>query len=169
MNPKNIKMNYSLVLLFILFLFAVSFKNTKQTSGKSKVPIPVDIQVNEKQSMSPSDDDIMKRGQLIYNKLCLACHQVNGSGVPMMFPPITQSDFIKGDNEKLIKLILQGMSGPIEIKGEHYNKIMPPQNNLNDHQISDLLTFLRRSFGNSGASISAGEVSRVRKLSRSPK
>jgi len=82
----------------------------------------------------------------------------------MMFPPIIKSDIIAGDHEKLITLVLDGMEGEVEINGEKYNSVMPPQRDeLDDQQIADLLTFIRNTFGNTGDTISAGEVAAVRK------
>ena len=160
MRQLSLKPNLLNSLLFLLIIFITACNNSGQSSRKSETPDQ--SQSSEKQSVS-TEDEVMKRGQEVYNKVCMTCHQVNGSGVPMMFPPITESDFITGDHEKLIKLVLEGMSGPVEIKGEQYNGIMPPQNNLDDQQISDLLTYLRNSFGNQANPISAEEVARIRK------
>jgi len=119
---------------------------------------------SETMAATSLNDITLKRGEEIYNKVCLACHQADGSGVPMMFPPVTQSKFINGDNEQLIRVILDGMSGPVEIKGEEYNSIMPPQkDNLDDQEVSDLIYYLRNSFSNSAGDITAEEVARIRK------
>lgn len=63
---------------------------------------------------------------------------------------------------KLIKLILEGTQGPVEVKGEMYNSIMPPQNQLTDQQIADLLTYLRSHFGNGAGPVTPDEVGAVR-------
>ena len=146
--------------LFSIIISFLACGNAGQNSEKAGSQ--PQNQPYEKQIAEPLDD-VMMRGQAVYIQVCATCHQTNGSGVPMMFPPISESDIISGDPEKLIKLIFEGMSGPVEIKGEEYNSIMPPQNNLDDQQIADLLTFLRKSFGNSADPISAEEVASLRK------
>ena len=158
-NPSG--MNLFIRLLFLVVFFVGSCKNSGENLKDRKNQ--AQVQAIETAVTENPDDDVMKRGQNVYNQACLVCHQVNGSGVPMMYPPIQESEIIAGDHEKLIKLVLEGMSGPIEIKGEQYNSTMPPQKDiLNDQQISDLLTFLRRSFGNSADAISEKEVARIR-------
>ncbi len=108
-------------------------------------------------------DDFMTRGEKVFKKECLACHQADGSGVPMMFPPITESEIINGENDQLILLVLNGLKGPIEIKGEQYNSIMPPmKDHLDDQEIADLLSYLRSSFGNSADKITPSEVAKMR-------
>ena len=155
-------MNFIIRLLFTVVFFAGSCKNSAENPKIRKYRAPV--QVIETAVTENPYDEVMKRGQTVYNQTCLVCHQVDGSGVPMMYPPVQGSEIIAGDHEKLIKLVLDGMSGPVEIKGEQYNSVMPPQKDiLNDQQISDLLTFLRSSFGNSAAAISEEEVAKIRK------
>ena len=155
-------MNLLIRLLLVAGFFVGSCKNSaenlKNRNNEAQVQA-IEVTVTE----NPDNED-MKRGQNVYNQACLVCHQVDGSGVPMMYPPVHESEIISGGHEKLIKLVLEGMSGPVEIKGEQYNSIMPPQKDiLNDQQISDLLTFLRHSFGNSADAISPEEVARIRK------
>ena len=101
-------------------------------------------------------------GKKVYDSVCLACHMRNGTGVPGMHPPITESDFVNGDTEQLIKIVLQGLSGKMEIKGEVYNSIMPAQAHLSDQEIADVLTFVRGSFGNNSGPITPAEVKKVR-------
>lgn len=91
------------------------------------------------------------------------CHQSDGSGVPMMYPPVIESDYISVNTDSLIVLILEGLSGPVVVKGEEYNSIMPPMKDvLDNEEISDLINYLRNSFGNTGDYVKAGEVAKLR-------
>ncbi len=116
----------------------------------------------------------MESGKEIYMKvgagggLCYTCHQINGQGIPGAFPPLTGSDWVLGDKERLIKLSIHGLMGEIEVNGEKYNGVMagfgiqaggPP---LNDQQIADVLTYIRNDWGNSASAISPEEVASVR-------
>ena len=110
-----------------------------------------------------ADNEYMDRGKKVYDRVCLVCHQSDGSGVPMMYPPVIDSEYISGNTDSLIVLILEGMSGPVVIKGEEYNSIMPPQKDvLDDQELADLINYLRNSFGNSGEMVSPEQVAGMR-------
>ena len=102
------------------------------------------------------------RGKLIYEQNCLACHQVDGSGVPYLAPPLIQGVFVDGNKQKLIEIILNGMQD-VEIKGETYANPMPAFDFLTDDQIADVLTFLRSNFQNNGEPVSPEDVLEARK------
>lgn len=101
-------------------------------------------------------------GKEVYDAVCLACHMADGSGVPGMHPPLIETEWVNGDKERLIDLVLNGMEGEIEVNGEIYNSIMPPNTHLSDQQIADVLTYIRQSFGNNSGEITSEEVAKVR-------
>ncbi|NJM14214.1 MAG: cytochrome c [Bacteroidales bacterium] len=86
-----------------------------------------------------------QNGIALYKKYCLACHQANGQGVPGMYPPIANTNWVYGNKETLIKTVLVGISGPIEVNGEPYNNVMPGHKMLSDKQMADLLTYVRKT------------------------
>jgi mono/diheme cytochrome c family protein len=104
------------------------------------------------------DKTVMQRGKKVYDTYCLACHQVDGAGVPRMNPPLIKTPYVMGDKKRLISVILKGLNEEVEINGEVYDNPMPPQPQLNDQQIADVLTYVRNSFGNKGAAITVAEV-----------
>lgn len=152
----------SLLKVLSIFLIIITLScNNSGTTSNTEAKTTEEPSVNDPAPVA--EDTFMTRGKTVYDELCLACHQEDGSGVPMMFPPITQSEIIQGDKDKLITVILDGMSGKVEIKGEEYNSDMPPQrDNLNDQQLTDLVNFLRNSFDNKADEISIDEVTAVR-------
>jgi mono/diheme cytochrome c family protein len=101
-------------------------------------------------------------GSELYKQYCLTCHQVNGSGVPKMNPPLIKTSYVTGDKKKLIKWVLQGSVENVPIDGEYYSNNMPAQNYLTDQQIADVLTFIRSSFGNKASAVTPAEVKTVR-------
>ena len=104
-----------------------------------------------------------QRGASLYKKYCLTCHQADGGGVPRMNPPLTQTSYVTGDKEKLIKWVLQGsVNQHVDIDGESYSNNMPAQNYLTDQQIADVLTYVRGSFGNKSSAVLPTEVKTVR-------
>jgi mono/diheme cytochrome c family protein len=112
---------------------------------------------------SPSvDKATMERGKKVYVKFCMTCHQVDGGGVPGLNPPLEKTTWVAGNKTKLIRVILKGMNTHEEIDGETYTNIMPPFNYLKDQQISDVLTYIRNSFGNKAIPVTVGDVQYVR-------
>lgn len=101
-------------------------------------------------------------GKKVYDNYCAACHRSNGMGAPGMNPPLTGIDLVTGDKRELIKIVLQGYSQPTKINGELYSNVMPANAFLNDQQISDVLTYVRKSWGNSADAVEAETVATVR-------
>lgn len=101
-------------------------------------------------------------GQKVYEQYCLTCHQVDGSGVQGLNPPLKQSPWVQGDKTRLINVILKGLQEPIEINGDTYDNVMPAHDFLSDKEVSDVLTFIRSSFGNKADAITSDDVKRTR-------
>jgi nitrite reductase (NO-forming) len=105
-------------------------------------------------------------GQQVYMMVCFACHQPTGQGLPGMFPPLADSDWVKTEKpDRLIRMVLHGIAGPLAVNGKPFATpapLMPPQAGLQDHQIADVLTYIRNSFGNKAAAVSTDQVAAVR-------
>ncbi|HXZ86669.1 MAG TPA: copper-containing nitrite reductase [Myxococcota bacterium] len=104
----------------------------------------------------------MSRGKAVFMGTCSTCHQLEGQGLASVFPPLAKSDFLMADPQRSIHIVLTGLSGEVVVNGQKYNNVMPPLGNFTDHEIADVLTFVRNSFGNQGAPISPEEVAAVR-------
>jgi mono/diheme cytochrome c family protein len=104
----------------------------------------------------------IKRGETVFVSYCLACHQANGAGVPNLNPPLIKTKYVLGDKKALITILLQGLTGEIEIGDATYNGTMPPHSFLSDMQAADVLTYIRNSFGNKATQIKPAEVKAVR-------
>ncbi len=103
------------------------------------------------------------RGKVLYGKHCGSCHQASGSGVPGMYPPLNETETVQGDKEALIRIVLEGMEGAIEVKGKRYNRSMPAQDHLSNEEVARILNYVRRKFGNGASKLTVSEVGRVRK------
>jgi len=97
-------------------------------------------------------------GEKVYASTCLACHGPTGAGLSGVFPPLEKSDWLMADKHRSIDVVLHGLSGPVTVNGQRYDSMMPPQGNLSDEQIADVLTYVRNAFGNRGEAVSAAEV-----------
>ncbi|MFO7754840.1 MAG: cytochrome c [Bacteroidales bacterium] len=154
----------SMIIIPLLLVIMISCNsqvgNKKEDVEEEKVKVSVNDLAVETAS---SQEDYMEKGKKVYDRECLVCHQSDGSGVPNMHPPITDSESVSGNTDSLIVLILDGMEGPVVVKGEQYNSIMPPLKNvLNDQEIADLINYLRNSFGNSGEFVKPEDVAAMR-------
>ncbi len=112
--------------------------------------------------------EIMAEGKKIFMKdgYCITCHQADGKGLEAAgFPPIVASNWVLGDEERLIKLVLKGVYGPIEVNGKKYPGQVPMTpfgGMLNDEEVAAVLTYVRNSFGNNADAVSAVKVKQVR-------
>ncbi len=149
-------------------IWKVQFKGDRENFGPSQL-----AEMEERKILShiATPDIVTDRiepkdmaiGQKIYNQYCMACHQSNGMGASGRFPPLNGTDWVTGDKERLVHLILNGMEGAIEVNGEIYDGVMPQHSFLNDDQIADVLTYIRTQFDNQAGSVTAEEVENYRK------
>jgi aldose sugar dehydrogenase len=101
-------------------------------------------------------------GAQLYTKYCLTCHQADGGGVRNMFPPLAGNPKITGPSADIIKIVLNGLKGPIVVNERDYNQVMPPQNYLDDKQIADILSYVRNEWGNKASPVKPEEVAKAR-------
>jgi len=123
---------------------------------------------NELVSLIPFDPerDLVNRGIAVYNRpTCVACHQGNGQGTPPTFPPLSGSEWVlEKDPSRIIRIVLDGMTGPVQVKGQTFNNLMPPwRPTLNDEEIAQVLTYVRKSWGNDALPVKTDQVATVRK------
>ena len=112
--------------------------------------------------------ELFVKGKQIYAKegYCITCHQPDGKGlVASGFPPLAGTRWVTGNEDRLIKLTLNGLLGPIEVLGEKYPGQVPMTpfgGLLKDEDVAAVLTFVRNSFGNRASAISPEKVAEVR-------
>ena len=104
----------------------------------------------------------VKRGQEIYISNCISCHMEKGEGLEGVYPPLAKSDYLMADKKRSIIQIIKGVSGPMKVNGIDYNGEMAAID-LTDQEVSDVLNYVRNSFGNKGAAVMPTEVKVVRK------
>jgi mono/diheme cytochrome c family protein len=114
-------------------------------------------------AVAAPDADSMKRGQAVYSRTCIACHQPTGMGLPPVFPPLAGSEWIAKSASIAVRNIVNGMMGPVTVKGVTYNSMMPPVAGLSDKDIADVVTYVNNSWGNTGTSVTEDEVKAIKK------
>lgn len=104
------------------------------------------------------------KGAKLYGLYCSICHQPNGMGVPGQFPPLAGSEWVleEGPN-RIIRLILNGIQGPITVNGQPYNNAMPPwRDQMNDADLAAVATYIRTTWGNKASAVKPEEVKAIR-------
>lgn len=140
--------------------------------GKLKIGQPIAAaSTNSKPSrpLTAEEDKLFKLGREVYfrDAHCATCHQADGKGLVNIYPPLAKSDWIE-DDERLIKILLKGLWGPITVNGQHFDptKGVPPMMGyaglLNDREAAAVLSYVRLSFGNNGQLVSPDTVKQVR-------
>lgn len=103
-------------------------------------------------------------GATEYANTCSVCHQADGAGMPGAFPPLAGSEIVNAASpDRMIAIILKGLTGPVTVAGTEYNGLMTPfEGILSDDQIAAITTYERSSFGNTAAAVTAEQVAAVR-------
>ncbi|HEX3141292.1 MAG TPA: c-type cytochrome, partial [Rhizobacter sp.] len=107
-------------------------------------------------------EDQVKAGQALFAGTCSVCHQANGAGLPGVFPPLAKSDYLAGDPNRAVGVVLHGLSGKVTVNGSEYNSVMPPMNQLNDDEVANIVTYVLNSWGNAGGRVSTDDVKKLR-------
>ena len=104
----------------------------------------------------------MESGSTRFESYCAACHQYDEQGMGQA-PPLEASSWVAGPKNRLIRIVLHGVQGTIEISGETYNEEMPGFGQiLSDAEVASLLSDVRRRFGGMSKQITPVAVSQVR-------
>jgi cytochrome c553 len=107
-------------------------------------------------------------GKAQYEMLCGACHNPDGKGAGEgAFPPLAGSEWVKGDPERMVQVILHGLEGPMQVLDKNYNLVMPPQGAaLTDEQIVAITNYVRTSWGNEQSEVDLALVKAARQRSQ---
>lgn len=130
-------------------------------------------EVVAKSALKGKELELFNTGREIYAKegYCTTCHQADGKGLTASgFPPLTANKWVLGSEDRLIKLALKGLLGPIEVSGKKYPGQVPMTpfgGLLNDNEMAAVLTYVRNAFGNQGSAILPERVKKVRAATES--
>lgn len=103
-------------------------------------------------------------GGTVYSANCAGCHGAAGAGQAGVFPPLANNPYVTGDPKEVIHTLNYGLNGAIKVGSASYNGQMPAwKGNLSDQQIADVITYIRSSWGNKAAGVSAADVKAVAK------
>lgn len=134
-------MKYRLsVLLFAICLILISWKPGSARVMKEKPP----------------------KGKKVYDKICINCHMADAKGVLPYVPALSNSKLVLGSSTKLIRIVLRGSDELKNDPGRNYKNEMPPHNDLTDKKVANVLTYIRKNFGNNAPPVTVDEVKLIR-------
>jgi mono/diheme cytochrome c family protein len=170
-EPRSDRRPVPIWLLVLIFLFLYwGMVYFDQRSGWFSVHVYApyhslsDVEAWQPVSGAPS---LFSQGKLVYNKpTCVACHQADGKGVPGQNPPLAGSEWInETEPGRVIRIALNGLTGPLNLKGQSFNGAMVPWKDvLSDEEIAAVLTYIRQNkeWGNNAPEVKPERVKAVR-------
>jgi mono/diheme cytochrome c family protein len=132
------------------------FKSTVVWPGKPGVVVPTTKALTNEEQM------LFDNGRQTYAGLCAACHQPTGKGLEGLAPPLADSEWVLGEPERIVKVVMHGLRGPIKVKGLNYSYDMPAAGFLSDEQIAGVLTYIRREWDHEASPVSVDLVQKIR-------
>lgn len=168
--------NVPLVLIALFLGFGVTYlalktNNTSMTPGDSRTsPSNLEANVNATPNSESANNlpILMERGKQVFTTTCQACHQATGAGIPGAFPPLAESEWVNGPPKRVIAIVLHGLQGEINVKGQKFQSVMPPfKDQLKPEDIAAVATYVRNSFGNKSDVVPVDLVNKVKEETKS--
>ncbi|WP_397385291.1 HEAT repeat domain-containing protein [Prosthecobacter sp.] len=120
--------------------------------------------------LSAADKKLYDLGKEVFNREahCVTCHQADGKGVENIYPGLAKSNWLEGNGDRVIKIVLKGLFGPLDFQGKKYGpeKGTPPMMGfgplLKDEEVAGVISYVHQSFGNNLPMVKVEDVKRVR-------
>ena len=165
------KAHYRLTPLVLLFVFSglIFWAGTylNRYSGKFDPLIAMEEAKPHKGDVVVAIDPEL--GKKAYAEICITCHLPTGLGQPGIYPPLAGSEWVKGSEDRVIRIVLYGLKGPVKVKGTEFpgTAAMPAfrrggSYNWTDQKIAAVLTYIRSQWDNNAPEIKADKVTEIR-------
>ena len=168
------KAHYKLLPLVLLFVFSgiIFYAGTylNKYSGSYDAAVFDENGHPAATGAAPAKTDPLVLGKKNYELVCITCHQANGMGVPGVYPPLVGSEWVNGSEDRLIRILVHGLKGPVKVKGLDFGaaampvfgKVANSGYNWSDEKIAAVLSYVRQEWGNKAAPITAEQVAAIR-------
>lgn len=167
------KGHYRLLPLGILFvmsgfiLFAATYTNRYSGHFDSTVFNENQLPTKGGPAMAPINPIEVGQRLFMSGGACNTCHQPTGLGIPGIYPPLAGSEWVNGTQDRMIRIVLTGLKGPITVKGKQFGAAVMPafgphQFNWSDDKIADVISYVRQAWGNHGGPVTPEQVSAIR-------
>ena len=115
----------------------------------------------QKQGESVKFQQYFVEGEQLYLTHCSNCHQKNGKGLGLLYPPLDQSDYMDNNLQEVVCLMKYGKSGEIVVNGKVYNQPMPGVITLTSLEIAEIATYIYNSWSHKRGIIEVIEVTKT--------
>ena len=120
--------------------------------------------VRRESKVTPPDEAEMKAGQAVYAKLCIACHEADGSGAPRIYPPLPGNALLQSINpSSTLRIILDGAHTVTTPRAPNTGEMPPYAKQLSDDEIAAVTNYIRNSWGNAGPLVTPAQVAKARR------
>ncbi len=154
---KNFKLLAIATFTTTTFLFSCGGDEKKETPATAETPKSM------LEDAPTGKDAKIAAGKAVYEKVCQACHQADGKGLPATFPPLAESDYLAADLPRAIGGVVNGLTGEITVNGAKFNQAMPKAT-LSDDEVAAAFTYVLNNFGNKGGEVNEEDVKAVKKI-----
>ncbi|MEO5995423.1 MAG: c-type cytochrome [Chitinophagaceae bacterium] len=153
------------------FIKALTIKSdTNSVVFKRLRLVMVDVNKAKSGSNAKLIEKEFPKGAALFKSTCQTCHGPDGGGIKSLAPPLNNSEWVTGDKNKLIPLVLFGLSGPVKVSGilykaPEYNGEMPGMGyntDLADEDIAQVMSYIRSSWNNTAPKITAADITATR-------
>jgi mono/diheme cytochrome c family protein len=135
-----------------LLAVAVRLRHPDAVQGFAAAGPGSDVAARERTAGTAADE----RGSDGFLTYCAPCHQTDGTGMERLGAPLRNSTWVLGDDARLIRIVLNGLKGDL---------LMPPMGTLDDQQLAEVLTYIRRAWGHQAGPVLPDTVARIRAAS----
>ena len=155
------------IVLGVLFFWSTLYLDRHAGGFEAKVYHPYHS-LKELDALAPKDTNavFLAKGKTLYNNYCSVCHQATGLGSAGIAPPLAGSEWplAPGPN-RVVRIILSGLSGPVQVKGQEYNLVMVPfRDMLKDEEVAAIATYIRgnKEWGHKASTVAPAQVKPIR-------
>jgi len=148
------------------------YKDKKFMGMLSKVGVKKKV-VDGRKKLDSKGKKIFDAGKELYHgrATCFGCHSPKGEGMPNMGPPLVKSEWVTGSQERLAKVMLHGLMGPIKVNNKVYKTpmIMPglgANASFKDSDLAAIATYIRNEWGNTAGVVKASVFKTVREQTK---
>lgn len=118
--------------------------------------------------LTPAERERLARGAAGYALHCAACHQPGGQGLEGLAPPLLGSEWVLGDPDVLARIVLRGLTGPIEVAGRRFElPLMPDHAKLGDEELAAILSHVRRAWDHEASLVTPAAIAAQRQATAS--
>ena len=137
-------------------------KDAAVFSINARSPKPVADAQPKGPKLSATEMKRFEIGKEHYEIVCLPCHQPHGLGQEGLAPPLVGSEWVSASEQRLARIVLHGLRGPIKVKGQPFELDMPSLGVLDDEQVATILTYVRNEWGHSYPPVATETIKQVR-------